>query len=325
MKRNACACIAGLLAVVFSCHTPALSQDQKKSIDHSLGQAYAYLSEKDFERAKELFIKAGMLAVAEDKWEPLIEAAQGLIVCKEFAQAKDFLHSASDMLERGNDAQAQLALAYGMLGLPADRRESLFPAIPLDRAYALAMAGSDWYTLTEVAKLNFALKEDSKALDALSYALVIIKRRKDPDACIKLASIYEKYHYPDNALECRQLAESYREDQQPAPPPPPPGWSPVGESVAGPPPIDVEAGRAIRASADQQISDKREWILEQNRLDAQQKQTFYTYSYFYTYPYDYPYDGYYIYDYDDDDLSGWCHDRLSRYHYSDGFYIRIGD
>jgi hypothetical protein len=314
-----------LLAIVFLGSVSGFSQDQQKEIDNSLGQAYTYLSEKNFEKAKEMFIVAGGLAVSADDWEPLLEAAQGLIVCKEFAKAKEFLHSASDMLEKSTDAHAYLALAYGMLGLPPDRRESLFPAIPLDRAYALGIQTQDWYVMSEVAKLNFALKDKSKALDALYYALTVAKSNQDPEACMTIASIYEKYHYPDKAEECRQLARLYRTEQKTALPPPPPGWSPVGESVAGPPAIDVEAGKAIRASADQQISDKREWALEQKRLDAQRQQTFYTYSYFYTYPYDYPYDGYYIYEYDDDDLRSWCDFRRSRYHYVDGWYIRIGD
>ncbi len=325
MKQNMLLLLAAIVVLVSSLELALFAQDNQNAVDNSMGQAYAYLSDKDVSKAKEMFVKAGELATNDDNWRSLIEASQGLIVCGDFTQAKNFLDIASDLLDQNYDSQAQLALAYGIMGLPPDRREALHASIPISRAYSIASKSEDWYVLTEVAKLSFALDDDSKALDALSYAVTIAKRRKDAQACLKLSTIYEKYNYPDNAYTCRQLAESYKEEQKADVPPPPPGWSAAGESVAGPPEIDPEVGKAIRASADQQISDKREWMLEQKRIEAEQHSTYQTYSYFYTYPYDYPYDGYYIYEYDDRDLRGWCDYRLSRYHYVDGVYIRIGD
>lgn len=301
------------------------AQTTQREIDNALGQAYSYLSEKQTDKAKEQFTVAGNLAQEAKAWEPLVEAAQGLIVCKDFQTARELLRSAYDFLEDTNDYQAHLALAYGMLGIPPEQRHSLFPVMSVKKAYNLALNTEDWYALTESAKLFFILDENKTALDALAAAGVIVKNRKDPQGALRIAEMYKKNHYPDFAQEYKQLAQEYKEEQKPEPPPPPPGWSAAGDTVAGPPPVDVEAGRAIRAGADQQIADKRAYMLEKERIDAQQRQTYYNYHYLYSYPFDYPYSGYYIYDYDDDDLFDWCDDRLSHYHYVDGYYIRIDD
>ena len=297
------------------------SQESENELDNTLGTAYSYLANKKFDLALECFQKASELVVKTDDWQSYLDTAQGLMVFKKFDQAKPLIEKAGALIGDQKDERAFIALGYAIIGLPEEQRAGLSSMEAADKAMNLAFKKDNMYSFIEIAKLYDASGNREKSLTALQKALDVVTERKSIKSCRELKSVFQDLGYPEYVKRCAKLEQEFREfaadaDKKYAPPPPE-GWSPVGETVAGPQVPDIEAGKAIRQGADNQISNKREWLLRQQEINAKQQDWFNSLMYYYHYP-----SGYSLYNYSYDDAVSWGHYRLSHYRYHGGYYIR---
>ena len=308
----------GLFAI-FS--TDIYSQPPENELDNTLGTAYSYLANKKLDLALKSFKKANEIVVKTDDWQAYLDTAQGLMVFKRFEEAKPLVQKADKLLREQKDERAFIALGYAIIGLPQEYRTNLSAENAADKAMETAYDKDNWYSFLEIGKLYNASGNREKSLTSLRKALDIVTTRKTIKGCRELKSVFNKLGYAEYVKKCDKLEFEFREfaadaDKSQAPPPPA-GWSPVGETVAGPQVPDAEAGIAIRQGADDQIASKKEWLMRQQEINAQQQNWLNSLMYYYYYP-----SGYELYDYSYDDAVAFGHYRLSHYRYHGGYYTR---
>jgi hypothetical protein len=106
-------------------------------------------------------------------------------------------------------------------------------------------------------------------------------------------------------------------------PQPPPGWSPVGESIAGPSIPSVEQQLLARESTNKDIDAKNQWILQQEQMEFEKQKQAQEYSgYFYS-PYGYA-SGAMYQPWGWDQLVPWADHYSGYYGYSNGYYHHQG-
>lgn len=300
------------------------TQNRKNEPDNTLGKAYAYLANKKFGLSVKSFEKAAELVMDTNDWQAYLNTAQGLIVFKKFDKAKALIQKTVEIVNEQKNERAFVAVGYGIVGLPEEHRGNLSAENIADNAMAIAYKKDNWYSFIEIGRLYNICGNREKSLTALRKSLEIVANRKTIKGCRELKKVFTELGYPEYVKKCEEFECEFREFASDTGgqnvPAPPAGWSPVGETVAGPDMPGVEAGIAVRRSADDQIANKKDWLLRQEELNANQEDWFNCMAYYYRYP-----SGYDLYDYTYDDAVAWGHYRLSHYRYRNGFYIRVRD
>ncbi|MEW6535355.1 MAG: hypothetical protein AB1454_07005 [Candidatus Auribacterota bacterium] len=287
---------------------------QQGDTEHLIGQGYFHLSKNEVNEARNCFMSAANQAQSEDSWQNSLDAALGLIAVRSFSDAAALVSATEAHITTINDMRADVALAYTIASLPPDYREDLDPAPYLSRAYDAAVEADNWRAVYEIAGVYGALGIRDEAIKALDAAMPIVIRNESEAGARDLAQSYKALGETGKEKECLRLKQQFAASAQPAASTPPPGWSPYGESIAGPAPLPEKTAVVY---ADHQQTAPREYARPEDNQDM--------WDYYNPFYYGYANNDLCwspFWDYADSHLSIWGSTRLGGFVYTNGHYRR---
>ncbi len=302
--------------------TRGFSEDPTRSMHDSFAKGFQAIKAKNKAEAIQHFQEAGQFAAQASEPRGCLDAGNALLKLGEPAQASGLFDQAFQMAEQKQDWRIAIAVGYAFASLPPDqgKKESSNQAFHL--AEQTAQSQNDWIGMTEAANGLIQIGDHDGAAGVLSVAKTIVDQTQSDKGAQVIAQLYEKLGMTEESQGMKISREDYLKARGNAKVAiaPPPGWSPVGESVAGPKVPSIEQQKAARASADQDIAAKNEYILEQEKLELEREKLANEYSSYYYYPYGYAsYTTYQPWGWDQ--LVSWADTCGSSYAYVDGYYV----
>ena len=285
--------------------------EREDKMHNALGMAYSAASKQDKDLALEWFEKAGRFAKKARSWQGCIDSGYGLLALDEDEQAITLFNKAFDLARRRKDWRACIACGYAYNSVQVKSATKQKAAKAFKQAAKFSAKDKDWRGLTESGKGLVSLGMPHEAIEYYDQAFLIAKRIESTEGLRRIESCYRKVTEMEKAEECRRISSSLSA--------PPPGWKALGETIASPPEISLEIQKASRRSADQEISDKDKWFLEQKKAEIKRDQEAKVYSNYYS-----PYHNYYGWQpYYGSWIRNWGLFYLSNYYYyRSGFWWR---
>ncbi|MBI1871722.1 MAG: hypothetical protein HYS07_11135 [Chlamydiae bacterium] len=314
--------------ILFSFLLPiAIAEDRAQSMQDALGRAFQAVKAKNHEEAVQLFEKAGQLAIQISEWKGCLDAGNALLKLGEANQSLSLFESALPIAQKQGDWRIFVASGYALASLPQNLNAKDKAIHSFILAAQAAKQKKDWMGLTEAANGLNHLENQPAAVQALNDAREIVQETKSLRGAQVLAELYQKSGLPNESQQMKIAKEEFARIQGHAEQSqiePPPGWNPVGESVSRPPVPNIEQQRMARQSADKDIEEKNQWIVQQKQLELEKEKMASQYSGYYYYPYGY--DSYTSYEpWGWDLLIPWADYYGSSYVYTDGYYHYSGD
>ncbi|MBN2191030.1 MAG: hypothetical protein JW728_07470 [Candidatus Aureabacteria bacterium] len=276
--------------------------------------------------AEEKFVAAGKIAVLLKSWQGCVESGYGLLACNKPDESIEYFEKAFTIAEGNSDWRGCLAASVALLNMPLEFKVGAEGEKAMDSSRKIAVSSRDFYGLVEIAKVAWEMKKVDMALRYLVEAKLLAEDAQSAGGLNQIAAVYKMMGRKDEAGECYLMAKKFRKDSREIVPPPP-GWSPTGETVAGPKEIPIETQKALRASADSQIDrnadeekEAKKLKLEKEKIEAEK----YQYAVAYTPYYSYPFPSYntwrpFGYRY----INSWATNRLGFYYRSGNSYFRF--
>ena len=256
----------------------------------ALGRGYDFASKKEAEKASGSFAKAGKLAIQAKDWNGCLQAGFGLANATKFKEAAPLFREAASIASKKKDWRGLVAAGYGLASLPKDEGEINEAKKSFQSAIAIAMEEKNSRGIIEGGKGLAATGDKAAAERAFDETLKMVKEAKSVDGSRTLMGCYKSIGNKDKASICKDLVREfrrYRAELSKKVEIPPPGWTAAGETVAGPKEYSAAIQAARRSSADADIANKAAWILQNERLEAEQRIAAEKYNYLYLYPHQY--------------------------------------
>lgn len=318
MKRIA------LFILVFSViSTFGFSEDPSRSMHDAFAKGFQAVKARNKAEAVQHFQEAGQFSVQAGESHGCLDAGNALLKLGEPAQAAGLFDQAFQMAQQKQDWRIAIASGYAFASLPADQGKKQTGTDAFNFAAQAAQASNDWIGMTEAANGLIQLGDRDRARQTLESAKILVDQAKSAQGAQVIAQLYEKIGLAEESQGMKLTREGYvklHQDARTKVIPPPPGWSPVGESIAGPKIPGIEQQKAARASADKDIASKNEWILQQEQLELEHEKMAHEYSRYYYYPYGYASSASYQ-PWGWDLLIPWADSCASSYSYVGGYYV----
>jgi len=309
-------------------------------VDTILRHAYASVKSDDNPSAVNNFKEAGKLAKEINDWQGVVDAAYGLAALGSHKSAHRLFLDATRIASNTNSWEGLVATGYGISSLPQELNAIGSARRAFNMAEDLALQSQDWRGLVETARGYTTLNTPGRGEALLDRALRLVENEKDAEGAFAIAQVYNSMGNKTKAAQAQSLANALNRSQggdTRLVKPPPPGWSALGKSVRDPDEVPLEVQRLNRASADQDIAHKAEYINEQNRLELEEKrqqaelaQAYLYYSSYYGYPGSnfgingFGLFGFGLHSLSRSNLHDWAGFHLSRFDRHGGFFIRAG-
>jgi hypothetical protein len=302
------------------------SQDSLQSMHDAFARGFQATKAKNHDEAVQWFQKAGQFAIQAREWKGCLDSGNALLKLGEPGQAADLFEQSFQIAQEKKDWRIAVASGYAFASLPPDLGKRPNASNSFLLAADLANQNHDWIGMTEAANALIHIEDRESAIRVLNDAKIIVDETKSAKGAQVTAQLYERLDLTNEAQGMKVNREDYikfSEGAKKTVPQPPPGWSPVGESVAGPPIPSVEQQRLARESADKDIESKNQWILQQQQIEYEKEKQASEYSGYYYYPYGYSsYTTYQPWGWDA--LIPWADHYAGQYSYSDGYYQHHG-
>ena len=263
------------------------SESAVDEMHNALGKGYDLAGKKEVEKAGNAFEDAGKYAVKSDDWPGCVQAGYGVANAKRFEKAAAFFKDASSIAIEKKDWRGLVAAGFGLASLPKDEDKLEEAKNSFGSAVAVAAEEKNPQGIIAGGKGLAAAGDTACATKAFDQALTMVKEAKSIEGSQALMDCYDSIGDKDKASICKDLVREfrrYRADLSKKVEIPPPGWAAAGETVAGPKEYDAALQAARRASADSDIASKAQWILQNERLEAEQRIAAEKYNYLYVYP-----------------------------------------
>ncbi len=300
--------VAGML--IFLPLSNSYGNDWEIKMHDALGRAYSAASESDKDLALEWFKKAGRFAKKTKSWRGCIDSGYGLLALNQDEQAIALFDKAFEFAKRQKDWRACIACAYAYNSVQTKSATKQKTARAFKQAADFSSKDEDWRGLIEAGKGLAALGMPHQAIEYYDRAFLLAKTIENTEGLARIESCYRKIAEMEKARECNRISKSLNV--------PPPGWKALGGTIASPPEISPEIQKASRQSADQEISDKDKWFLEQRKAEIKRDQDAKVYSNYYS-----RYGNYYRWQpYYGSWIRNWGSFYLSNYYYRNGFWWR---
>ena len=285
--------------------------DREIKMHNALGMAYSAASKQDKDLALEWFKKAGRFAKKARSWQGCIDSGYGLLILDEDEQAIPLFDKAFEFAKRQKDWRACIACGYAYNSVQAKLATKQKAVKAFKQAAKFSTKDENWRGLIESGKGLVSLGMPREAIEYYDQAFLIAERIESVEGLGRIESCYRNLTEMKKAEECNRISASLDA--------PPPGWKALGETIASPPEISAEIQKASRRSADQEISDKDKWFLEQKKTEIKRDQEAKVYSNYYS-----PYRNYYGWQpYYGPWIRNWGLFYLSNYYYyRSGFWWR---
>lgn len=298
----------------------------EEKMHNAFGHGFQLAKENSTDEAKEYFLEAGQIAKEIQSWPGLIDAGNALRNLGFFDEAIVYFQQALSIASTSNKWHHLVGTAYAFSTIESisEKSASIFKS-----AAELAYQQTDWVGICEAANGLIQIQKNQDAEKILDLALEIVENNYSIQGAQALSKLYQKIGNHSKFQLCRDLETEFYsyadlgEYQERKIVTPPKGWSPVGDSVAGPPKLDIETQKAIRASADEDIRQKHEYMLQQEKIEAEKINQANSWLGYYYYPYGYSYGNYNI-TWSSNLISSWGSYYSSYYSYSDGYYSYSG-
>ena len=320
--------ITNLFLIVFSSQLiSAQPNDLEGKMHNAFGHGFKAAEENRNDEAIKFFTEAGNFAKQASIIHGMIDAGNALRNLNQTDQAASFFNAGLDLALQAKDWHQLISLGYAFASLPITTRNTNSAVKSFTEAGKIALNQNDWIGLTESANglINMNLNKKAEAL--LDQGLDFVKQAYSLNGCRVIADLYKKLGLLEKVAACKDVEaelNQYKDDFQGREKiAPPKGWSPVGESVAGPPKLDIETQKAIRASADEDIRQKHEYMLQQEKFEEERRREASRWYNYYYYPYGYSYGSYDAWT--TDTLVSWGGYYSSYYSYSNGYYSYSGN
>lgn len=308
--------------IVFSSAFSQADQNDNRQMHDAFAKGFLAIKENKPEEAKKSFMNAGQSASSAGQWAGIIDAGNALLKLDDPQNANILFQKALKTAQTNQDWHQLIGTGYALASLPLNLNAQGSAVAAFSNASQLSLTAKDWMGMAEAAKGCISIQEASQASQILDQAFVIAKETYSQNGAEALAKLYSELGNPESVQKCQNLIAEINEIrggfQERAVIQPPAGWNPVGDSVAGPPKLDLETQKAIRASADAEIQSKNEYILEQERIEAEHQQAASVWVDYYYYPYGCSYGVYEVWP--STMLVEWADSCMSSYVYVDGYY-----
>jgi hypothetical protein len=303
------------------------AEDAVQSMHDAFARGFEATKAKNKEESVQWFQKAGQYAVQAQEWKGCLDAGSALLKLGQPADAASLFDQASNIAQSQQDWRIGVAVGYAYASLPPDLNKKEDSKNAFVSAASFAKGKNDWMGMTEAANGLVNVGYNDTAASVAAEAKQIVDEAASPQGAEVIAELYKKLGMNGEAQQMATAHQNYVQEHEVARRQiiqPPPGWSPVGESVAGPWVPSPEQQKQARESADKDIEAKNQWILQQEQIEAEHKKEASQYSSYYYYPYGYSsYTSYEPWDWDM--LVSWADSCGSSYVYTDGYYHHNGD
>ncbi|MDP3980065.1 MAG: hypothetical protein Q8Q33_01485 [Chlamydiota bacterium] len=301
----------------------SIGYPDQNAMQNDFAQGFKAAKEKNRDEAIQWFSKAGNEAIVDRNWQGALDAGNALTHMGEPKSAKNLFIEADQIAQTGQDWRSMIAVGYAFASLPPNPEKEQLTSNAFAAAAAFANNKKDWLGLTEAANGLLHMNKKQDAIQILDMAKTIVDKVNSEKGAQVLAKLYEKSGSIESANAMlnaqQQYAAMYENAQSSSFVPPPPGWNPVGETVAGPPVIDIEIQKANRAAADSEIAAKNEYILQQKQIEHELEMKANEYANYYYYPYGSTWASSYE-PWGWDEITPWADHYLSYYSYDNGHY-----
>lgn len=322
MKRNVLMLCAFMLSSTF-----VYAEDAIQSMHDSFARGFQAIEAKNKDEAVKMFRQAGQYAVQAGEWKGCLDAGSSLLKLGQPADAAALFDQASNIGQTQQDWRIGVAVGYAYASLPADQNKKQNASNSFMSAASFAKGKSDWTGMAEAANGLVNIGDKNAASSVAAEAKQIVDQTQSPKGAEVIAELYKKMDMGGEAQQMMNTSQNYAQVHETARKQiiqPPAGWSPVGESVAGPWVPSPEQQKLARESADKDIESKNQWILQQEQIEAEHQKEATQYSSYYYYPYGYSSTNVYT-PWDWDMLIPWASSCSSSYVYTDGYYHHNGD
>ncbi len=317
-----------ILAVIFLFVQPAIAKDtDSDKMENELGRGYLAASKNDIDGALGNFTKSLEYAKKCSSWKGFVDAGNAFSALGRPEDAAGPFNEARALASSQKDWRGLVSVAYGYMVLPEKLGPKKNASSSLAKALPLTLAAKDWRGLIEIAKIYSNIGEKQAAKKALTSAKELVKGTSSEMAALTLGETAKELGFPDINKECVDMAKKFGGSGKPTAPPPP-GWTPYGESIAGPDKVSVETQKAMLASADSDIKSKREYLAAIEKKDKKDQQYYTAFRNYYDYP---GYSRFYGTGFGlgfgfwrpltPVQVSGWANQCLGNYRYQDDAYV----
>ena len=311
-----------LLIGILSIPVFAVNEDLGK-MENALANGYLEASKNNISAALGYFTESVALAEKARSWKGLVDAGNAFIVLGNPKEAMRTFKKAFDMANALKDWRGLVAVSYSYIDLPEKMDGKKYAVFALSAASDIAAKDKDWRGLIETGEAFLDFGEKDKTEKCLNDAKDIVKELESSRAAESLGKAAKEMGFMNIYDECAAMSSSFEKAQREYAATPPPYWRAEGESVAGPKEVDVETQKAMRASADNDIRAKQEYLAKMEKKEEEKSKYYGIFSRYYDYPY---YHSYYVgYGYRPDltntEISGWASHHLSHYRRDKDVYI----
>ena len=302
---------------------PLVADDSTQSMHDAFAKGFQAVKSKNKDEAIQWFQKAGQFAIQSKNWTGCLDAGNALLKLGSPSESSNFFNASFNIAQEQKDWKIAIATGYAFASLPPNLNKKQDAVNAFLLAAELSKQENDWIGLSESANGLIHLQDPDHAKQVLTDAKKIVDSTKSIKGAQAVSELYNRLGLTSESSEMKnnraEYVELHNRARKKNVPPPPPGWSPVGESVAGPPVPSIEQQKMARASADRDIDAKNQWILQQEQLELEREKLANQYVGYYYFPYGYDgYSGYQPWGWDS--LVPWADYYSGYYGYSDGYY-----